>query len=81
MLAAEKAVQDSAHNAALLKDRYQAEQTRDTVLRQVNLIRSLDEDRYVWPHVLDEVSRALPQYTWITLITFAGAAQGGTMWS
>jgi Tfp pilus assembly protein PilN len=72
----EKAVQDSTHNANLLKDRYQAEQTRDTVLRQVNLIRSLDEDRYVWPHVLDEVSRALPQYTWITSISFTGTAQG-----
>jgi Tfp pilus assembly protein PilN len=23
----------------------------------------------VWPHILDEVSRALPPYTWITTIT------------
>ena len=41
--------------------------SRDTLLRQVNIIRSLDEDRYVWPHVIDEISRALPQYTWLTV--------------
>ncbi|HEY9227858.1 MAG TPA: PilN domain-containing protein, partial [Gemmatimonadaceae bacterium] len=50
---------------------------RDSLLRQVNLIVSLDEDRYVWPHVLDEISRAMPQYTWITLIGFSGTPQGG----
>jgi len=25
----------------------------------------VDGDRYVWPHVLDEVTRALPAYTWL----------------
>ena len=28
-------------------------------------IRSVDSDRYVWPHLLDEVTRALPPYTWL----------------
>ena len=71
------AQRDSTQNANFLKDRYQAEAARDAVLRQVNIIKSLDEDRYVWPHVLDEVSRALPQYTWITLLSFTGTPQGG----
>ena len=51
---------------------------RDTLLRQVNIIRGLDEDRYVWPHVMDEISRALPQYTWLTTLGFTGAPQGAT---
>jgi Tfp pilus assembly protein PilN len=72
----EKAVRDSTKYANFLKDRYKSEAIRDTLLRQVNIIRSLDEDRYVWPHVLDELSRALPQYTWITLVGFVGTPQG-----
>src|SRR5262249_54399828 len=59
------ALRDSTRYANVLKERYRAEAVRDSLLRQVNLIQHLDEDRYVWPHVLDEVSRALPQYTWL----------------
>jgi Tfp pilus assembly protein PilN len=72
----EKAVRDSTKYANYLKDRYRAEAVRDTLLRQVNIIRGLDEDRYVWPHVMDEISRALPQYTWLMLVAFTGAPQG-----
>jgi Tfp pilus assembly protein PilN len=25
----------------------------------------VDGDRYIWPHVLDEVTKALPPYTWL----------------
>lgn len=72
----DKAVQDSTRYANFLKDRYRAQAVRDTLLRQVNIIRSLDEDRFVWPHIMDEVSRALPQYTWLTLVSFTGTPQG-----
>jgi Tfp pilus assembly protein PilN len=72
----ETAVRDSTRYANVLRDRYKSEAIRDTLLRQVNIIRSLDEDRYVWPHVFDELSRALPQYTWLTLIGFVGTPQG-----
>ena len=37
---------------------------------------AIDEDRYIWPHILDEVSRALPPYTWITVLNLAGPKQG-----
>ena len=72
----DRAVRDSTRYATFLKDRYRAEAVRDTLLREVNIIRSLDDDRFVWPHVLDEVSRALPQYTWLTTLAFTGAPQG-----
>lgn len=72
----EKATADSTRYANFLRDRYATEAIRDTLLRQVNIIRSLDEDRYVWPHIMDEISRALPQYTWLTLVGFAGTPQG-----
>jgi Tfp pilus assembly protein PilN len=72
----ESAVRDSTKYANFLKDRYKAEAVRDTLLRQVNIIRGLDEDRFVWPHVMDEISRALPQYTWLTMVAFTGTPQG-----
>jgi Tfp pilus assembly protein PilN len=72
----DRALRDSTRYANVLKERYRAEAQRDSLLRQVHLIQSLDEDRFVWPHIMDEVSRALPQYTWITSIGFTGTPQG-----
>ncbi|HWG34738.1 MAG TPA: PilN domain-containing protein, partial [Gemmatimonadaceae bacterium] len=40
----------------------------DSVVRQVELIKSFDKNRYVWPHLMDEISRALPPYTWLTSV-------------
>ena len=39
---------------------------RDSLVSQIGVIRTVDGDRYVWPHLLDEVTRALPAYTWLT---------------
>jgi Tfp pilus assembly protein PilN len=61
--------QDSVRFAAVINEKRKAEAQRDSVLRQVSLIKSFDDKRYVWPHIMDEVSRALPPYTWITSIT------------
>lgn len=72
------AVADSTRYANFLKDRYHAESVRDTLLRQVNIIKSLDEDRFIWPHILDEVSRVIPQYTWLTNVATTGTPQGST---
>ncbi len=72
----DKAVRDSTRYANFLKDRYRSEAVRDTLLRQVNIIKSIDQDRYIWPHIMDEVSRALPQFTWLTSIGFTGTPQG-----
>jgi len=70
------ALDDSTRYAGIVAERARLEAKRDTLLRQVNLIRSIDEDRYIWPHILDEVSRALPNYTWLTFLQFAGSPAG-----
>ena len=44
-------------------------------LRSLNMIRAIDDDRYIWPHVMDEVSRALPPYTWLVSLGFSGVGQ------
>lgn len=61
----QEAVQDSTRYAAILKEKYAAEAQRDSILTQLDIIRSIDNDRFVWPHVMEEVSRALPAYTWL----------------
>jgi Tfp pilus assembly protein PilN len=71
----QKAVQDSTRYASVLREREKAEAKRDTVLRSLNMIRAIDDDRYIWPHVLDEVSSALPPYTWIVSLGFRGVGQ------
>ncbi|MEO5568077.1 MAG: hypothetical protein ABIR92_06280 [Gemmatimonadaceae bacterium] len=73
----EKALADSTRYAKVVASRTLAEAKRDTLLRQVNLIRAIDDDRFIWSHVLDEISRALPAYTWVTNLS-PGGAQGAT---
>jgi Tfp pilus assembly protein PilN len=39
---------------------------RDTIDRKMEVIRAVDTRRYVWPHLMDEVSRATPPFMWLT---------------
>jgi len=64
----EKAVRDSARYSNVLEARRTAMAERDSVHRQVQIIRTIDDNRYVWAHLLDEISRALPAYTWLTSV-------------
>jgi Tfp pilus assembly protein PilN len=66
--AEQKQVQDSTRYAAVLREKKKAETQRDSVMHQLNIIKAIDNNRFVWPHILEEVSRALPQYTWLTSI-------------
>jgi Tfp pilus assembly protein PilN len=69
----QKATQDSMQYANVIHQKRRAEAQRDSVVHQVKLIESFDNKRYVWPHIMDEVSRALPPYTWITSVTQSNA--------
>src|SRR5206468_3668601 len=50
----------------VIAQKRQAEKVRDSLLYEINVIRQIDADRYIWPHVLDQTTKALPPYTWIT---------------
>lgn len=50
---------------ALINQKRRAERLRDSLVAELTAIRRVDADRYVWAHVLDEVSRALPSFTWL----------------
>ena len=74
----QKAVQDSTRYSSVLREREMAEARRDTVVRSLNMLRAIDDDRYIWPHVMDEVSRALPPYTWLVSLGYSGSGQAQT---
>jgi Tfp pilus assembly protein PilN len=38
------------------------------ISERLDLVKALDDGRFVWPHLLDEISRAMPSYTWLTEI-------------
>ena len=77
MLAEEEvAIADSTRFAAALVERMRAQARRDSALTQLMIIRAIDEDRFIWPHFMEEVSAALPIYTWLRTMAIAGTAQG-----
>lgn len=50
---------------AVLRTKAEVEAKRDTLITQINIIRDIDRERYIWPHILDAVTKALPPYTWL----------------
>lgn len=69
----QRAMQDSARYKVVLEAKRKAEATRDSLYQQVAIIKSIDDSRYLWPHLLEEISNALPQYTWLTVVTQTSA--------
>lgn len=68
-----KAEKDSAQYSAVLNAKARAEATRDSLYQQIAIIKSIDDSRYLWSHLMYEISSALPQYTWLTEITQTSA--------
>lgn len=64
-VALEEARQDSVRFADVIERTNQLTARRDSIAQRVAIIQEIDALRYVWPHIMDEVSLALPDYTWI----------------
>jgi Tfp pilus assembly protein PilN len=58
--------QDSVRYAEAIAAADSLQARQDTLQRKEAIIREIDADRFVWPHILDEISAALPEYTWLT---------------
>jgi len=65
----EEARSEHARFQDFLEQKRKEESTRDSVVAQIETIRAVDRARFVWPHILDEVSRALPGFTWLVDIS------------
>ncbi|MEN8374662.1 MAG: PilN domain-containing protein [Gemmatimonadota bacterium] len=68
-VAIEEARQDSARFAQVIESNATLKARQDSIAEKLEIIQQIDAGRYVWPHVLDEVARALPEYTWLTDVT------------
>jgi Tfp pilus assembly protein PilN len=72
----EAAKRDSIRFSGILIRKAQMERRRDSLLAEIEVIRDIDRDRYVWPHILDAVTKALPPYLWLDEIS-ARSGEGG----
>ena len=61
----ETAAADSARFATTIAQTNELRARRDTIAMKLEVIQQIDEGRYTWPHVMAEVSKALPDYTWL----------------
>ena len=66
--------QEKRRYDAVAAQKRQAERARDSLAAELTIIRTIDADRFIWPHLLDEITKALPQYTWVTQIQNLSAA-------
>ncbi len=60
--------QDSIRYAEAIAAADSLQARRDTLVQKARIIRQIDTDRFVWAHVLDSVSGALPDFTWLTAL-------------
>lgn len=64
----EGAVADSARLAEIRTLSDSMIERRKSVRGRVRLVKELDQNRYVWPHLLVELSRSLPDVAWIVSV-------------
>lgn len=62
----EEAAQDSARYAQIIQATRRLQSQRDTIAEKLRIIQEIDAERYIWTHIMDEVARAVPDYTWIS---------------
>lgn len=68
----DQAVQDSSRNAAIIQRTQELQARADSIQQRVAIIQEIDADRYTWPHVLDEIAAAVPDYTWLREVLYSG---------
>jgi type IV pilus assembly protein PilN len=68
----EAAVRDSARYATLRAQGDSLTAREGVIAQKLEVIQQIDAGRYTWPHILDEISRALPQYVWLDAVTQIG---------
>ncbi len=62
----EAVMADSAQLAELRAASDSLSERSREIRERVALVEQLDRDRFAWPHMMDEISRALPPPAWLT---------------
>ncbi|MCH7874599.1 MAG: PilN domain-containing protein [Gemmatimonadetes bacterium] len=62
----ERTVQNEARRFRnVIAQKRRVSESRDSLVAELEAIREIDADRFVWPHILEEVTKALPDFTWL----------------
>jgi Tfp pilus assembly protein PilN len=72
----EAAVRDSMRYATLRAQGDSLTSREAIIAQKLEVIQQIDAGRYTWPHILDEVSRALPQFVWLDSVNDIGGENG-----
>ncbi len=67
---------DSVRFASTIELVKALEARQDTIEQKIQMIQGVDERRFVWPHLLDEVSGSLPAFTWLASLKSAATTNG-----
>ncbi len=59
---------DARQFTLMIGEKRNMERLRDSLVDELQAIREIDADRYVWPHIMEEVTRALPAFTWLVTL-------------
>ena len=70
-------LQDSVRYAEAIQAADSLMARQDTLAQRAQIIQTIDSDRYVWPHILDEISTSLPDFTWLTSVQQVGGTSSG----
>jgi Tfp pilus assembly protein PilN len=70
-------LQDSVRYAEAIQAADSLRARQDTLQQRTQVIQEIDADRYVWPHIMDEISTSLPDHTWLTSIQQTGGTGMG----
>jgi Tfp pilus assembly protein PilN len=72
----EAAVLDSARLAEIIRTTEQLNERMRAVSGKLTVVQEVDASRFVWPHILDELARALPEHTWFVKLNNVAVDSG-----
>jgi Tfp pilus assembly protein PilN len=73
------AQQENMQFRTLLGQIRREERIRDSVVTELITLRQVDQDRLIWPHIMEDVTRALPPGTWLIAVAPVTVASGETL--
>jgi type IV pilus assembly protein PilN len=68
--------QDSTRYSRAISKIREIESSQSAIAARIQAIQTVDQGRFRWPHVLDEISRSLPENLWLTSVTRGEELEG-----
>jgi Tfp pilus assembly protein PilN len=68
--------QDSTRYSRAITKLREIETSQSAIAQRIQAIQAVDQGRFRWPHIMDEISRALPENAWLTSVSTGAEAQG-----